>query len=121
MKIKLRSISVKIIAPVFIVLSIFAVILCGLVSDYVRRNWLANSEATITCDSQIATDLMNRELELTDSIANQVVNLYISLYVASGNGVVSDAFMQQLCDPVIKSHKMSTVGVFDTNMNLISP
>jgi len=121
MKLNLRSISFKILVPVFVILTTFTVILSNLVIQSVENHWLKNSQEVVTCDSEIVMNLMNRELEVTSAISSQVTSLYNSLYMASGKTSVSELFMKQLCDPVIKNHNMSYISIYDTNMNLISP
>lgn len=121
MKINFKSISFKIIAPVFVLLSVFTVLLAGLVTKSVEKHWLANGEETVNCDADIVTDLINCELLATSAITSQVVNLYNALYVAGETKSVSRVFLKQICDPVIQNHNMSFVSIYDTELNLLSP
>ena len=69
MKINFKSISVKIIVPIFLLLTVFTVLLATLVNNSVEKHWLANSESTINCDADIAMDYINREMQVIEGLS----------------------------------------------------
>lgn len=119
MKIKVKSISIKIIAPILLILLLTAVVVILSVNANIKKHWLANSEATVNCDADIVTDMMNREMDITTGTALQIKRSYEAI-AALSNTTPNQGMLDVLCEGAISDQKLSNICIFNTSLNLIS-
>lgn len=116
MKLRLRSIFVKLILPVIALLSLSAVILIVVLTKVVENRWFENAESSVSSDRNVVVDLIDEECVYVDCVADYASRLFSGLW--SGGAEEATA---ELCGMAVDALDLEFIAIYDTQGNLISP
>ena len=111
------SISIKLIAPIMVLLTLSAIELIYRIKKSVTEHWVDNTIATVRNDKSVVEDLIQVELEYTESLGHQFADIYLDI-LESGNDF---AILDKLTNTILEDMNIKIFGLYDANLNLLSP
>ena len=111
------SISIKLIAPIMVLLTLSAIELIYRIKKSVTEHWVDNTIATVRNDKSVVEDLIQVELEYTESLGHQFADIYLDI-LESGNDF---AILDKLTNTILEDMDIKIFGLYDANLNLLSP
>ena len=111
------SISIKLIAPIMVLLTLSAIELIYRIKKSVTEHWVDNTIATVRNDKSVVEDLIQVELEYTESLGHQFADIYLDI-LESGNDF---AILDKLTNTILEGMDIKIFGLYDANLNLLSP
>lgn len=116
MKLRLRSIFVKLILPVIALLSLSAVILIAVLTKVVENRWLESAKSSVTSDRKVVLDLIDEECVYVDCVADYASRLFSGLWTGGAEEATAE-----LCGMAVDALDLEFIAIYDTQGNLISP
>lgn len=117
MKFRIRSIMMKVLAPVVAFMCLSSVILVTLAVKVVRKNWHSNYEDRLTNDKNVAKLLIDAEVENNSKLADELSKFYIDHYEGSTDNAIADIIYKKIIDSVNVEH----FAIFNMDSKLITP
>lgn len=116
MKLRLRSIFVKLILPVIALLTLSAVILIVVLTKVVESRWLENAESSVSSDRKVVVDLIDEECVYVECVADYASMLFSGLWSSGAEEATAE-----LCGMAVDALDLEFIAIYDTQGNLISP
>jgi len=116
MKLRIKSLFVKVIVPIILFLSIAAVVLIYFLSNVVQTRMFETIKNAVSNDRYIVEDLINEELVYTQCIAEYVSQTLSNVWNERSRQTVSE-----ICKTAVDSLDLEYIAVFNEKGDLISP
>lgn len=111
------SISIKLIAPIMVLLTLSAIELIYRIKKSVTEHWVDNTIATVRNDKSVVEDLIQVELEYTESLGHQFADIYLDILESENDFAILD----KLTNTILEDMNIKIFGLYDANLNLLSP
>lgn len=111
------SLTLKVIIPIIAVLTIATFVLINMTTGAVKSHWLKNSKDNLKISKGIVTDLVNKEISYTESLARQLGSMYTTFY----EDKIDENLQQELYANVVKSMDVEYFAIYSVDGKLLTP
>lgn len=114
---KSGKIAIKVIIPILAILIAAAFLLAFILGNSVKNHWISNSQEMLGNSKRTVEDLIREEVEYTESLADEIGDLYEIFYENENERNFAD----EICELIVEDMDVQHFSVYDENLNLVSP